>query len=420
MAKKDNKKEINVKIEGKEWKDALDKAFKEKVKTANVDGFRKGKVPRDIFEKKFGKESLYLPASDYVVESAYKKALEDSKLIPVVQPSVDIKNVDENGIEFTFKIITKPEVKIKKYKGLNVKPEEIKVSKEEIEHELGHILERYTETKVKEDGTVENGNIAVIDFEGFKDGKAFAGGKSENYELEIGSHTFIPGFEEQIVGMKVNEEKDINVTFPEDYQAEDLKGAAVVFKVKVNDVKEKIAREFDKDLFDDLGIDGVDSKESLEKHIEQDIIVQKEMDVENKYVEDLLEAVSKNVEVDIPEEMVEEEIDRLVQRFEEQLKMQGIGLDMYYAFTKSSEKDLRSQMEKEAYSHVLYRLMLEELLTIEKVEVKEEELDKEVDEMAHKYQMKKDEFLKAFGGKDMVKYDLEVRKIIELLKEYNK
>ena len=420
MAKKDNKKEINVKIEGKEWKDALDKAFKEKVKTANVDGFRKGKVPRDIFEKKFGKESLYLPASDYVVESAYIKALEDSKLIPVVQPSVDIKNVDENGIEFTFKIITKPEVKIKKYKGLNVKPEEIKVSKEEIEHELGHILERYTETKVKEDGTVENGNIAVIDFEGFKDGKAFAGGKSENYELEIGSHTFIPGFEEQIVGMKVNEEKDINVTFPEDYQAEDLKGAAVVFKVKVNDVKEKIAREFDKDLFDDLGIDGVDSKESLEKHIEQDIIVQKEMDVENKYVEDLLEAVSKNVEVDIPEEMVEEEIDRLVQRFEEQLKMQGIGLDMYYAFTKSSEKDLRSQMEKEAYSHVLYRLMLEELLTIEKVEVKEEELDKEVDEMAHKYQMKKDEFLKAFGGKDMVKYDLEVRKIIELLKEYNK
>ena len=420
MAKKDNKKEVNIKIEGKEWKDALDKAFKEKVKTASVDGFRKGKVPRDIFEKKFGKESLYLPASDYVVESAYKKALEDSKLIPVVQPSVDVKNVDENGIEFTFKIITKPEVKIKKYKGLNVKPEKVKVSKEEIEHELGHILERYTETKVKENGTVENGNIAVIDFEGFKDGKAFAGGKSENYELEIGSHTFIPGFEEQIVGMKVNEEKDINVTFPEDYQAEDLKGAAVVFKVKVNDVKEKIAREFDKDLFDDLGIDGVDSKESLEKHIEQDIIVQKEMDVENKYVEDLLEAVSKNVEVDIPEEMVEEEIDRLVQRFEEQLKMQGIGLDMYYAFTKSSEKELRSQMEKEAYSHVLYRLMLEELLTIEKVEVKEEELDKEVDEMAHKYQMKKDEFLKAFGGKDMVKYDLEVRKIIELLKEYNK
>ena len=420
MAKKDNKNEIVVKIEGKEWKDALDKAFKEKVKTVTVDGFRKGKVPRDIYEKKFGKESLYLMASDYVIENAYRKVLEESKLIPVVQPKVDIKNVDDKAVEFEFKIITKPEVKIKKYKGLKVTPEKVEVSKEEIEHEMGHILERYTETRTKENGVVEKGNIAVIDFEGFKDGKAFDGGKAENYELEIGSNSFIPGFEDQLVGMKLNEEKDINVTFPEDYHAEELKGAEVVFKIKVNDIKEKVEREFDKDLFDDLAIDGVDSKESLEKHIEQDIIAQKEVDVENKYVDQLLEAVSKNVEVDIPEEMVEEEIDRMIQRYDEQLKMQGISIEMYYEFTKTTEKDLRAQMEKEAYSHVLYRLMLEELLTIEKVEVKDDEVDKEVDEMAKKYKMKKDEFVKAFGGKDMVKYDLEIRKIIELLKEYNK
>ena len=400
-----------VKIEGKEWKDALDKAFQERVKKVNVDGFRKGKVPRDIYEKKFGKESLYFPASDFVVESAYKKALEESKLVPVVQPSVDIKNVDDKGIEFVFKIVVKPEVKIKKYKGLKVKQEKVKVTKEEIEHEMGHILERFTETRTKENGKVEKGNIAIIDFEGFKDGKPFAGGKADNYELEIGSNTFIPGFEEQVIGMKLNEEKDINLKFPEDYHAEELKGAPVVFKVKVNDIKEKVERKFDKDLFDDLGIEGVDSKEKLEKHIEKDIIAQKEVDNENKYVEELLEAVSKNVDVDIPEEMVEEEIDRLLERYEEQLKMQGISLDMYYQFTKSSEKDLRSQMEKEAYSHVLYRLMLEELLVIEKVEVKDNEVDKEVDEMAKKYNMKKDEFIKAFGGKDMVKYDLEIRKI---------
>ena len=419
MAKKGNKNEVVIKIEGKEWKAALDKAFQERVKKVNVDGFRKGKVPRDIYEKKFGKESLYFPASDFVVENAYKKALEESKLVPVVQPSVDIKNVDDNGIEFVFKIVVKPEVKIKKYKGLKVKQEKVKVTKEEIEHEMGHILERYTETRSKE-GSVEKGNIAVIDFEGFKDGKAFDGGKAENYELEIGSNTFIPGFEDQVIGMKLNEEKDINVTFPKDYHAENLKGAKVVFKVKVNDIKEKVERKFDKDLFDDLGIDGVDSKEKLEKHIEKDIITQKEMDAENKYVEELLEAVSKNVDVDIPEEMVEEEIDRLLSRYEEQLKMQGISLEMYYEFTKSSEEDLRNHMEKEAYSHVLYRLMLEELLTIEKVEVKDDEVEKEVDEMAKKYNMKKDDFIKAFGGKDMVKYDLEIRKIIELLKEYNK
>ncbi len=420
MAKKDNKNEVVVKVEGTEWKNALDKAFKEKVKTVTVDGFRKGKVPRDIYEKKFGKESLYFPASDYVIEDAYKKALDESKLIPVVQPKVDIKSVDENQIEFTFKIITKPEVNVKKYKGLKVKPVEVKVTKEEVEHEMGHLLERYTETKVKENGTVENGNIAVIDFEGFKDGKAFDGGKAENYELEIGSNTFIPGFEDQLVGMKLNEEKDINVTFPKDYHAEDLKGAKVVFKVKVNDIKEKVAREFDKDLFDDLGIDGVDSKEKLEKHLEEEIKAQKEMDAENKYVEELLEAVSKNVDVDIPEEMVEEEIDRLIDRYSEQLRMQGISLEMYYEFTKSTEKDLRAHLEKEAYSHVLYRLMLEELINTEKVEVSDDEVEKEIEETSKKYQMKKDEFVKMFGGKDMVKYDLEVRKIIELLKEYNK
>ena len=420
MAKsKKNENEITITVEGKDWTDALDKAFKEKVKTVNVDGFRKGKVPRDIFEKKFGKESLYLPASDLVVEDAYLKALEDSKLIPVVQPKVDIKSVDDKKIEFVFKIITKPEVKIKKYKGLGVKQEKVKVTKEEIEHEMGHLLERFTETKVKE-GKIANGDIAVIDFDGYKDGVAFAGGKAENYELEIGSNTFIPGFEEQLIGLKANDEKDINVTFPEDYHAEDLKGAPVVFKIKVNEVKEKVERKFDKDLFDDLAIDGVDTKEKLEKHIEDDIKSHKEMDAENRYVEELLDAVSKNVEVDIPEEMVEEEIDRLIERYDQQLRMQGISIDMYYEFTKSTEKDLRANMEKEAYTHVLDRLMLEELINLENVKVTDEEADKEAEDMANKYQMKKDEFLKAFGGIEMIKYDLEIRKVVELLKEYNK
>lgn len=418
MAKKDNKNEVVIKIEGKEWTDALDKAFKERVKKVNVDGFRKGKVPRDIYEKKFGKESLYFPASDFVVEEAYKKALEESKLVPVVQPSVDIKNVDEKAIEFVFKIITKPDVKIKKYKGLKVKSEKAKVTKEEIEHELGHVLERYTETRTKE-GKLEKGNIAVIDFEGFIDGVAFEGGKGENHELEIGSGAFIPGFEEQLIGMKSGEEKDIKVKFPEDY-TEELKGKDAVFKVKVNDIKEKIERKFDKDLFDDLAIDGVDSKEKLEKHIEKEILTRKEMELENKYVDELLETVSKNVEVDIPEEMVEEEIDRMIARYAEQFKMQGMSLDMYYQFTNQTEKDLRNQMEKDAYNHVLYRLMLEELIDMEKIKITDEEISKEIEDTSKKYQMKKDDFIKSFGGEEMIKYDLEIRKVIELLKEYNK
>ena len=420
MSKKDNKHEVSVKIEGKSWDNALDKAFKEEVKKVNVDGFRKGKVPRDIFEKRYGKERLYIPAVDYVIEEAYIKALEDSKLIPVVQPKLEIKKVDESGVELVFTMITKPEVNVKKYKGLKVAKEEVEVTKEEIEHEIHHILERYSELRVKEDGTVEEGNIAIIDFEGFKDGVAFDGGKGENYELEIGSHTFIPGFEEQLIGMKQGEEKEIEVTFPEEYPSEELKGQKVTFKVKVNEIKEKVERDFDEELFEDLGMEGVNTKEALEKEIEATIKAHKEMDAENKHVDALLEAIGKNTEVDIPEEMVEEEVDRLLKRFEDQIKMQGISLDLYYQFTNSKEQDLRNQLEKEAYNHVLYRLMLEEVANLEKIEISDEEADKEADNLANKYQMEKAEFLKMFGGLDMIKYDLEMRKVIDLLKEFNK
>ena len=426
MAKKSEKEtksknihEINIKIEGKDWTDALDKVFAKKQKTAKVDGFRKGKVPRRIYEKKYGKESLYMDAVDIVAQDAYLKALEESKLVPVVKPEINLKNVSDEGVEFTFKIITTPEVKLKKYKGLGIKPKKVKVTKEEVDHELGHLLERYTELVVK-DGKVENGDVAIIDFEGFKDGVAFDGGKGENYSLEIGSNTFIPGFEEQIIGMKAGDKKDLDLTFPEDYGAKDLAGAKVVFKVKVNEIKQKQTREFDEDFFEDLGMEGVDSEEKLRDQIKSSLTAQKEVENDNKYVDELLEAVGKNAEVDIPQEMVEEEIDRLMGRFEEQMKMQGVSLDLYYQFTNSDEKALRDQMEKEAFSNVLYRLMLEEIIKEEKIEVSEKDAEKEADELAKKYQMSKDEFLKQFGGIELVKYDLEVRKAIDLLKELNK
>jgi len=430
MAKKDelkeenkkenkNRHEVNVKITGDDWNKALDKIFTKKQKTAQVDGFRKGKVPRDVYEKKFGKESLYLDAADEVLPNAYQKAMDDSKLEPVVQPEVDLKSIGEDGVEFTFKIITKPEVKVNKYKGLNIKPEKVEVSEDEINHELGHLLERYTELVPKE-GSAEKGNVAIIDFEGFKDGVAFDGGKGENYSLELGSNSFIPGFEDQIIGMKAGDEKELNLTFPEDYHVKDLAGAPVVFKVKVNEVKEKKQRELDADFFDDLGMEGIDSEEKLRKEIKESIKAQKEMDAENKYVDALLEGVSKNVDVDIPEEMVNEEVDRLMDRFKQQMKMQGLSLDMYYQFTGSDEKQLRSQLEKEAFNNVLYRLMIDEIKVMEKVVISEEEADKEALELAKKYNMEKDEFLKQFGGIEAVKYDLEVRKVIDLLKEYNK
>jgi len=416
-----NKKELTVKIEGKEWTTAVDKSFEKNVKNVTVDGFRKGKCPRDIFEKKFGKESLYIDAAESLLDNAFRKVMEDNKdLIPVTQPRVDIKSIDENGVEFTFTIITTPKVKVKKYKGLKVKKDTVKVTKEEVEHELSHLLERYTELVVKEEGNVENGDVAVIDFEGFNEGVAFDGGKGENYPLEIGSNTFIPGFEEQLIGMATGEEKDINVTFPENYGAADLAGKAVVFKVKVNEIKTKEARELDKDFFEDLGMEGVDSKEKLEEEIKANIKAQKDMDAENKYIDELLAEVSKNVEVDIPEEMVDDEVHHMIHKFEEQLKMQGLSLDMYHQFTQTTHEDLHNQMEKEAYQHVLYRLTLEEIMKLENVEVTEEDIEKEVKEMSSKYGMKEEELLKAIGSKEMIKYDLEIRKVIEILKEANK
>ena len=428
MEKKETKKETNkknyhnieIKVEGKEWTDAVDKAFKEKVKKVSVDGFRKGKCQKNIYDKKFGQDYL-IDAADLVLQDAYTKALEENNLVPVVQPEPNLKSLDEKGVTFTFKIITKPEVKVSKYRDLGIKPNEVKVTKEEIDHEIGHLLERFEELVTKdENGKVENGDVAIIDFEGFKDGVPFEGGASENYSLEIGSGTFIPGFEEQLIGMKSGDEKDIKVTFPDDYMEESLKGQEVTFKVKVHEIKTKEKRELDEDFFFDLGIEGVNDEESLRKEVEANIKANKDMEEENNYIDRLLEAVSKNVEVDIPEEMVNEEVERLFRRTEQQMAMQGISLDLYYQVTKSTEKDLKDQLEKEAYQNVLYRLMLEEIMNIEKIEVTEDEAMEEAKRLAERYQMELDDFLNQFGGIEMVQYDQEMRKTIELLKELNK
>ena len=414
-----NRHEFTIKIEGEEWEKAQDKAFLKRNNNAKIDGFRPGHAPKDVFIKHYGKESLYFDAADSLLNDAYQKVLEKEQVIPVVEPKVDIKSIDETGVEYIFTIITKPEVKIKKYKELGVKKESTKATKEEINHEIEHLLEHYTELVTKE-GKVESGNVAVIDFEGFKDGVAFEGGKGENYSLEIGSNTFIPGFEDQLIGMKTGEEKEINVTFPKDYGEKSLAGAPVVFKVKVNEIKEKQKRELDEEFFLDLAMEGVNDKKSLEAEMKKTIEARKETDAENKYVDDLLAEVAKNTTVSIPDEMVDEEIHRLIHRFEDSLRMQGISLDLYYQFTKTTHEDLHKQMEDEAKKNVTYRLILEELSKKEKIEVTLEEGEKEAEKLAAKYNMKKEDLLKEFGGLDMIMYDLEIRKVFDKLKEYNK
>lgn len=419
MEKNKNVKEITIKIEGKEWKDALDKAFEKANKKVKIDGFRQGKAPKEVFIKKYGEESLFMDAADLVLQPAYQKMLDENKDVEIVaQPEVALKSISKDGVEFVFTITTKPEVKLGKYKKLGVKKEKVEVTKEEIESALNETLNRYAENVVKE-GKVENGDIAIIDFEGFKDGVAFEGGKGENYSLTIGSNTFIPGFEDQIIGMSKDEEKDINVTFPEDYHSEDLKGQKVVFKVKVNEIKTTKIPELDKDFFEDLAMEGIDSKESLEKQLEENIKAHKEQHAEDHYIDELLKKGIENMEVDIPEAMINEELDRMIRQYEENLKMQGLTLQQFYQFTNSDETALKDQMKEEAEKRVASRLLLEAIKVEEKIEIADDEAKKEAEELAKKYNMEKDEFLKLFGGIEMVKYDMEMRRAIEILKENN-
>lgn len=410
-------KEILVKFEGGEWQDALNQAFKKANKTAKIDGFRPGKAPKDVFLKKYGIGVLFEEAAEILLEDAYKKVMEDNKDLQIVaQPRVEINSVTEDAIEYKFVLVTKPEVELGKYNGFNIKKEEVTVTDEEVDEALINMRKRYTEN-VNKDGKVEDGDIAVIDFEGFDNGVPFEGGKGEDYSLKIGSNTFIPGFEEQIIGMSKGEEKDINVTFPEDYHSENLKGKPVVFKVKVKEVQEVKLPELDKDFFEDLGMEGIEDAESLKKQLKENIEARKTQEVENKYIDELLEAAAGETKVSIPHIMIHDELDRMLKQYEERLKMQGITLEMFYQFTNSDEKALKDQLHGEAEKNVKYRLMLEAIAEKENIQISDEEASKEAEDLAIKYDMNKDEFLKLFGGLEMVKYDLSMKRAIEILKK---
>ena len=414
-----NEKEIKMELEGKEWEECLDKAFKKNNKKAKIDGFRPGKAPKDVFIKRYGIESLFMDAADEAIYVAYDKVISENKYILdklVARPDINIESIDEKKIVLKFVLTMRPEVKLGKYTNLGVKKAKATATKKEIEESIDNMRNRYAEDVIKE-GKIASGDIAVINFEGFVDGKPFEGGKGENYSLKIGSGTFIPGFEDQLIGLKALDEKDVKVTFPEDYHAEDLKGKDAVFKVKVIEVKEVSVPELDKDFFDDLGMEGITNKEELEKTVKENIIARKEMENENKYLDDLLEAAAKNTKVDVPEVMINEELDRMIKDYSDHLKMQGITLEQFYQFTNSDESALKGQMKEEANKRVVYRLMLEEIANKEKIEITDDEAKKEAKVLAEKYGVSEEEFLMNFGGLDIVKYDLRMRRAMDILKK---
>ena len=415
---KKNVHKITKTVNKEEFDKALKKAFDKKQKDIKLDGFRKGKVTFDIYSKKVGLQSLYMDAVDILLPESYKEVLDKEKLVPIIEPGVDLTKIDENGLEFVFTITTRPEVTIKKYTGLKVKKEKAKVTKEEINSEIDSLLSKYSELVIKE-GKVENGDIAIIDFEGFKDGIVFEGGKAENHSLEIGSNSFIPGFEEGVIGMEKDEEKEITLTFPENYHSSDLAGKEVVFKVKLNDIKTKETRKLDKDFFEDLALEGVDSKEKLEEEIKGNLEASKEAEIENIYLDNLLSEIAKGTKVDIPHELIHEEIHNMLHRFEDQLKMQGLSLDVYLEMTKSKKEDLETQMHPEAEKHVLYRMILEEVKDKEKIKATDKEAEKELETIASQYGVDTEEIKKAYGSLDVIKYEIALKKTYEFLKENN-
>ncbi len=406
-----------LKLEGKEWKEVLEGVYKKKKKDVKMDGFRKGNVPYNIYIKNAGVESLFMDASDEAINILYKKLMADEKTItPVATPNIEIKSISKDGIELTFTLVGAPEVKLGKYKKLGIKKEEVKVSEEEIDHEIGHIKEQFAELKIADDKTkIKEGMVAVIDFEGFLNGTPFKGGKGEDYNLEIGSKTFIPGFEEALVGLKKGDKKDINVTFPENYHVDDLKGKPVMFHVEIKEIKERILPEFNKEFFEDLAMDGVTNEKELRSHIEEEIKHEKTHRVEDEYLFKCLDKIVENSKFEIPEEMTKDEVDNIVKEFSEKLKYQGLRFEDYLKYMNTSIDDFKKTLEPEANKRIGYRLVMDNIIKTEKLELTDEEVKEGIAHEAEHYGMKPEEFEKEIGSVEMFKYDLLVKKAMEVI-----
>ena len=407
------KQEFSLVVKGKEWVSLQDDAFEKVNKKAKIDGFRPGKAPRNVYEKKYGKQDILFEAADMAVKKEYDRLLNKEKVMPVIEPKVDLVKCDDKELEVKFIFITEPKVELGKYTNLGVKHDKIKVTKEEIDHRIHHLLEDYAEIVTKE-GKVENGDTAIIDFKGLKDGVAFEGGTAENYSLVIGSNTFIPGFEDAVIGMSRGEEKDIPLTFPEDYMAEELKGQKVIFKVKVNEIKTRIVPKIDKEFFEDLGMENVNSKEELENEIKAEIEHQKEHEEEHAYEEKCLEAASKNMKVELCDELINDEVEHMYNEFMQRMAMQGVSEEMYYEYTKSKKEDITSQMKGDAEKRLKYRYLLKEVINVEKIKVTDKEAKDKVKEMSSMYQVDEETILKEVSL-DNIKFDIMYGKALDIV-----
>ncbi|MCI9015667.1 MAG: trigger factor [Clostridia bacterium] len=418
IEKTDNKNELKLEfiIEAKKFDEAIKKVYIKSVKYFNIPGFRKGKAPINIVEKYYGNEIFYEDAFNEVVPEEYEKELKENKIEAVSRPNIDVKQIGKGqDLIFTAVVQIKPEVKLGKYKGIEIKKIEYNVSDEDIKHELGHMQEKNARLVSIEDRAVENGDITVIDFEGFVDGKAFEGGKAANHELTIGSNTFIPGFEEQIIGMKTGEEKDINVTFPEEYFSEELKGKEAVFKIKLHEIKKKEMPNLDDEFAKDVS--EFDTLKELEASIKEKLEEENKKKMKYETEEEAMKRVCENVEIDIPEGMIETQIDNMTKEIEQRLKYQGMNLENYLQMIGKTKEEFRKEYEEEAKTTVKNKLVLEEIIKTEKIEADKEEVTKRLEEMSNIYNRKIEELEKNQEIIEYIEMSIKNQKVLEFIVE---
>merc|ERR1712098_973276 len=399
--KEGNEGLLKVTVPAEKVNKALDQAFKKVVKQINVPGFRKGKVPRPIFEQRFGVEALYQDAVDILLPEAHGEAIEETKINPVAQPEINVTQI-EKGRDFEFEatVTVEPEVKLGDYKGLEIEKQDSEL----------------TDKVVKEDGAVEEGDTVNIDFDGYVDGEQFEGGQADGYDLEIGSGSFIPGFEDQLVGVKTGEEKDVVVTFPEEYHAEELAGKEATFKTKVNEIKYKEVPELTDEIANELDSDAnsVDEyKENLRKRLSEE----KAQDAENVEKEEAINKATENTTIDIPQAMIDTELDRMVQEFGQRIQQQGLDLQTYFQISGQDESQLREQMKDDAEQRVKTNLTLSAIADEENIEVTDEDIDKELEKMSSQFNISVEDIKQTLGNTDIIKNDVRIQKVIDLLRD---
>ncbi|ANY70400.1 trigger factor [Paenibacillus sp. BIHB 4019] len=413
---------IDVEVGAEKVAVALDEAFKKVVQKVNVPGFRKGKVPRGMFESRFGVESLYQDAIDILLPEAYTNAIEENDLQPVDRPEIDVEQFGKGQtFKFKAKVIVKPEVELGEYKGLEVTAASTEVSEEEIAAELERLQQRHAELTVLEEGPAENGDTTVIDFDGYVDGEQFEGGKSEGYSLELGSNSFIPGFEDQVVGMQIGDFKDVEVTFPEAYHAENLAGKQAIFKVKLHEIKRKSLPALDDEFAKDVS--EFDTLEEYKQDLAGKLKEKKAKDAEQLLEVQLVEKASEAAQVEIPQPMVDTEVDFMLRDFENRLRMQGMTLDLYYQFSGQDESVLREQMAGDAAKRVRNNLVLEAIAKAENIEITDEDLTAELETLSTSYNRPVEELRELFtknGNIDSLKQDVQLRKTIKFLNDNSK